>query len=137
MPRRHFRQKERHHPGVGFGQEEGIERAIMRADGGEGERGFPHHLRPHFGTDPGRAPTVAGIAQTAKPAFVLEHQADGASRLRLAADFLGDPAGEFFFQASGAWISERGWRGAIFRQPWRASIRYTVDLGTGCPTACS
>jgi len=96
VPRRHFRTKERYYSGVGYGQNEGIERTDMQVNGGKNERRFPHPLCPRLGLDPGRAPTEAGITQAAKPAFVPKHQADGASRLHLSADILGDPTGEFF-----------------------------------------
>src|SRR5450631_1432653 len=87
-----------------------------------------------------RCPTARGITHAPEAGFVLkQHQDRQVANASLVLYRFSNGLREVFLKSPWASTSTFGWRvsGAILRQPWRASIRYTVDLGTLWPTVCS
>ena len=125
MPRGNLRQKQPHRLGVDLRQDQRIQHAVVGTDGRIGISELTHQLGRHLGSHAGGRPTGAWIIDAAEASFVLEYQPHRPTYPTLARDFLGEDGAQFFLKAS-AWAgSLRGWRrrGAILRQPWRASIR--------------
>src|SRR3990167_5419571 len=84
-------------------------------------------------------PAAANAHHSTKARLVLEHQAHPSTLNLFWLHKRCQCFGEFFFHSSCTCGSLLGWRvsGATLRQPWRASIRYTTEAATGCPSLCA
>ena len=82
-------------------------------------------------------PTAPDSDHASETCFVLEHQAHVAPAHLFRIQQGRQCFGEFFFHSSCTKKSLLGCRvsGATLRQPWRASMRYTTDAATGCPSS--
>ena len=80
MALRYFREKHGQRGRVHIRQNEGIEFPILRADGGERVGVLANDLAAGFGPLSRLAPRTSRVGDPAEPAFILEHQAEAATR---------------------------------------------------------
>jgi len=72
-----FRKEHRHIESIHLGQNQGVERAVVRAEGGEHIRVLTHDPGTDLRAHPARGPATPGIVDSSEAGFILEHQAQG------------------------------------------------------------